>query len=327
MMRLLSLFLSVMTGFSLFAQKGPVAVIENGKPVIRHKVVAKENWYSVARNFNLRPADIASANGLGIDKPLNIGQTLDIPLTPDNFVQSGKPEADEAFVPVQHVVQQGEGLYRIGQSYNKVGSDAVKRMSNLTNDAIRPGMRLVVGYLKVKKGQSALAGQAAVSPPLPAPADQPVQTKPVAPVPTANTETPPVRKPEPTKPAAPVTPTPAQRTEPAATLPSGTGFFTGLFIEQARTGQVVSVTGMGASFKSTSGWNDGKYYVLMSGVEPGTVVKITDAAGGATVYAKVLGDLPPIRENEGLQARLSNAAMSKLGLPEGTHSLSFHWNK
>lgn len=329
MLRLLSFFLCAMTGFISVAQTGPVAVIENGKPVIRHQVVAKENWYSVARNFNLRPAEIASANGLGIDKPLNIGQKLDIPLTSDNFVQSGKPASDEAFIPVSHVVQQGEGLYRIGQLYNKVGSEAVKRMSNLPSDAIRPGMRLVVGYLKVKKSQSAFAGQA-VTPPVPTTA-QATPAKPAAPVttvPPANTEPVTAPKTEPVKTvAAPATSAPATRTEPATSLPSGTGFFTGLFIEQAKTGQVVTVSGPGASFKSTSGWNDGKYYVLMNGVEAGTVVKISDPAGGATIYAKVLGDLPPIRENEGLQARLSNAGMSKLGLAEGTHSLTFHWNK
>lgn len=318
-----------MTGFISVAQTGPVAVIENGKPVIRHQVVAKENWYSVARNFNLRPAEIASANGLGIDKPLNIGQKLDIPLTSDNFAQLGKPGSDEAFIPVTHIVQQGEGLYRIGQMYNKVGSEAVKRMSNLPSDAIRPAMRLVIGYLKVKKNQSAFAGQA-VTPAVTATA-QAIPAKPAAPAtppPSANTEQATAPKTEPVKQVvAPAAPASTPRTETGTTLPSGTGFFTGLFIEQAKTGQVVTVSGPGASFKSTSGWNDGKYYVLMNGVEAGTVVKIADPAGGATIYAKVLGDLPPIRENEGLQARLSNAGMSKLGLAEGTHSLTFHWNK
>jgi LysM repeat protein len=329
MMRLLSLFLSVMTGFMSVAQTGPVALIEDGKPVIRHKVIAKENWYSVARNFNLRPAEIASANALGIEKPLNIGQSLDIPLTADNFAQTGKPAGDEAFIPVYHVVQQGEGLYRIGQLYNKVGSEAVKRMSNMSSDAIRPGMRLVIGYLKVKKSQSAFAAKA-VTPPVAA-AEPTPPAKPAAPVSApvspSTTQAPPTPKAEPVKPVNPPAVTPVQPSAQTSALPAGTGFFTGLFIEQAKVGQVVTVSGNGASFKSTSGWNDGKYYVLMNGVEPGTVVKITEAAGGATVYAKVLGDLPPIRENEGLQARISNAAMAKMGLPEGTHSLTFHWNK
>jgi LysM repeat protein len=327
MMRLLSFLLSILTGSILFAQSGPVAVIEQGKPIIRHKVIAKENWYSVARNFNLRPVEIATANGLGIDKPLNIGQSLDVPLTTENFAQSGKPAADEAFIPVYHVVQQGEGLYRIGQLYNKVGSEAVKKMSKMSADAIKPGMRLVVGYLKVKKSQSAFAGQAVtpvvtVAEQTPSPKSAPVVSTTAAP---STTQVSPTPKVEPAKPASPVNTTAVQRTEPAASLPPGSGFFSGLYIDQSKTGQMGTATGPGASFKSTSGWNDGKFYVLMNGVEPGTVVKISDPAGGPSIYAKVLGDLPPIRENEGLQARLSNAAMSKLGLAEGTHTLTYQW--
>ena len=329
MMRLLSFLLSILTGSILFAQTGPVAVIEQGKPIIRHKVVAKENWYSVARNFNLRPAEIATANGLGIDKPLNIGQSLDVPLTPDNFAQGGKPAADEAYIPVYHVVQQGEGLYRIGQLYNKVGSEAVKRMSNMPTDAIKPGMRLVVGYLKVKKSQSAFAGQAVT--PVTTVAEQTPAVKPAQPVNSTvtppTTQVTPAPKPEPARPVNTTSPAPVIRNEQAASLPPGSGFFSGLFYDQSKTGQMGTATAPGASFKSTSGWNDGKYYVLMNGVEPGTVVKISDPAGGPSIYAKVLGDLPPIRENEGLQARLSNAAMSKLGLPEGKHTLTYQWYK
>lgn len=321
MMRLLSTFLCTLVGIGLHAQSGSVvAVVEGGKPVIRHKVVAKENWYSVGRNFNLRPADIAAANGLGMEKALNIGQSLNIPLTADNFAQSGKPAADEAFVPVYHVVQGGEGLYRIGQIYNKVGTDAIKRMSSLPNDAIKPGMRLVVGYLKVKKGQSSLAGQS-VTPPVTT-AEVPAKTQAATPTPA-----PPVPKTEPAKPTAPAQPAPKPITESAATLPAGSGFFSGLFSEQSRTGETVEQNGNASSFKSTSGWNDGKYYMLMNGVEPGTIVRITGGTPVTSIYAKVLGDLPPIKENEGLQARLSNAAFAKLGLAEGTHPLTFAWNR
>lgn len=325
MMRLLSTFLCTLVGIALYAQSGSVVVVvEGGKPVIRHKVVAKENWYSVGRNFNQRPGEIASANGLTMEKPLNIGQSLNIPLTADNFTQSGKPATDEAFVPVYHVVQAGEGLYRIGQLYNKVGTDAVKRMSSLNTDAIKPGMRLVVGYLKVKKGQSALAAQS-VSPPetkQDTPAISPVKPPVAEPVSVA-----PAPKTEPAKPVTPAQPAVKPQAEAPASLPAGAGFFAGLFTEQSRTGQLIEQSGSASSFKSTSGWNDGKYYILMNGVEAGTVVRINNGTSGEPIFAKVLGDLPPIKENEGLQARLSNAAFAKLGLSEGLHTLSFLWNK
>lgn len=71
-------------------------------------------------------------------------------------------------------------------------------------------------------------------------------------------------------------------------------------------------TGEAASFKSTSGWQDKKYYALINDVAPGTIIKViyTDKI----VYAKVLGSLPEMKENTGLLLRLSNSATSHLGI-------------
>lgn len=71
--------------------------------------------------------------------------------------------------------------------------------------------------------------------------------------------------------------------------------------------------GEAATFKSTSGWQDKKYYVLINDVTPGTIVKISSADNKA-VYAKVLGSMPEMKENNGLLLRISNAAASYLGI-------------
>jgi hypothetical protein len=78
-----------------------------------------------------------------------------------------------------------------------------------------------------------------------------------------------------------------------------------------------SVMGQAGIFKSTSGWQDGKYYALINNVPVGAIVKITDQATGKSVYAKVLGQLPDMRESAGLTVRLSNAAAAELGEREG----------
>ena len=70
-------------------------------------------------------------------------------------------------------------------------------------------------------------------------------------------------------------------------------------------------------FKSTSGWQDAKYYVLMNNVVPGTVLRITSKNTGRQVFAKVLGAVPPGKESEGLLLRISNAAAAALGVPNG----------
>jgi hypothetical protein len=67
----------------------------------------------------------------------------------------------------------------------------------------------------------------------------------------------------------------------------------------------------------------------MNDVVPGTIVKLTATATAKTIHAKVLGAVPPGKESEGMLLRVSNAAASALGIPEGgaTISLSLVWYK
>ena len=67
-------------------------------------------------------------------------------------------------------------------------------------------------------------------------------------------------------------------------------------------------------FKTTSGWEDGKFYLLIDDVTPGTIVKIINPANNHTIYAKVLGEMAGIRQNEGYGIRISNAGASLLNV-------------
>lgn len=318
-----------------------VAMQEAGKMYLQHSVQPKENWYSVGRMFNQSPSVIASFNGLKMDKGLSIGQKLRIPLNAQNLSMGGQTASDEVLIPIHHTVKEKEGLYRIGQTYNKVSVDQLKAWNKLKSDEVVIGSDLIVGYLKVKKDLSPLAG-AAVQPPVVSPANpaaetakttppvKPAEEKPAPantnkPAPTVNAEpvkpTPanqprdekpePVTKPEEVKPA-PVTPAsnPTVRTD----APSTEGAFSAVYKEQAKGNN--QLTGVAAIFKSTSGWKDGKYYVLMNKVTPGTIVKITSLTTQRTVYAKVLGEIPPGKENDGLLIRISNAASAQLQVAE-----------
>ena len=73
-----------------------------------------------------------------------------------------------------------------------------------------------------------------------------------------------------------------------------------------------AMNGNAGIFKSTSGWNDGKYYALINNVAVGTIVKVSNPVTGKTVYAKVLGNLPDMKESIGLTARISDAAATEL---------------
>ena len=293
------------------AQSGLIVQGTSPDLYLVHDVQAKENWYSIGRLYNLSPRELAPYNKTTLEKPLSIGQQIRIPLTSVNFSQNGSKQADETFVPVYHVVQEKEGMYRVSVNHNKVSTDNLKKWNGLQTDQLNNGMKLIVGYLKVKEGQSAIAsgGSDVV-----AGANSVVKTTtPAAPVkstpPVTEKTDLPVKKDEPLV----AKEEPATRVEQVknAGAPANHrgGFFRAQYDESGK-----SVTGNAATFKSTSGWEDGKYYALMNNVPIGTIIKVTFSSTNKSIYAKVLGQLPDMRESAGLTVRLSDAAASELGV-------------
>jgi hypothetical protein len=104
---------------------------------------------------------------------------------------------------------------------------------------------------------------------------------------------------------------------PVASVPASAPHFNGGKFKADFSDGGKSVAGQAGIFKSTSGWQDGKYYALINNVSVGTIVKITDQATGKSVYAKVLGQLPEMKESAGLTIRVSNAAAAELGEGDG----------
>ena len=99
------------------------------------------------------------------------------------------------------------------------------------------------------------------------------------------------------------------------TASTAEGAFASIFTKDLGNKSLNNKTGEAATFKSTSGWQDKKYYVLMNDVTPGTIVKL-GSGNSKVVYAKVLGSVPEMKENNGLLLRVSNAAASYLGIAD-----------
>lgn len=315
------LFFVLLSG--LTAQSYDLTVqAEGGKLFLNHTVAPKENLYSIGRLYNISPKEIAPLNGLTISSGLEINQVIKIPLTAANFAQQGTAKADEMFVPLYHTVAEKEGLFRIGQNFNKVSADNLKSWNGLSSESISVGQPLVVGFLRVKKEQSALAangikkigGMVNATPPPATTANAPAATQPQQPVATTT------NVPNPAPQNTNTTP-PASTTSSSAGADEGTGFFKPVYQQQARGSSFRSEMGAGAIFKSTSGWQDAKYYALMNNITPGTIVRITNSTNNRTIFAKVLGELPPGKENEGLLIRISNAAAAELKI--GAKELRF----
>jgi hypothetical protein len=362
---------------------------QTGKLYLEHTVVAKENWYSIGRLYNISPKEIAPFNKLTMAQPLNIGQQLEIPLTTANFSQNGLKAPSETLVPLYHIIQEKEWMYRISVNHNKVPIGNLEKWNNINKDQVRAGMHLIVGFLKVKTALSALATNgeqgasagtmaapsadtattivpsastsratahpaskppaitATVAPPQPAAKETATTVKETmatvkgqaqiatpAATPAAVKEEPKPAKDEPrlvrTSPAATSkTAAPATTGTPATTTPATTAtpaiHFNGGYFRNDFTDGGKSANGPAGIFKSTSGWQDGKYYALMNNVPVGTIVKINVPSTGKSIYAKILGQLPDMKESAGLTVRISNAAASELGEAEGKFTVEMRY--
>lgn len=285
-----------------------------------HAIAPKENFYSIGRLYNVAPKEIAIYNNLVFEKGLTLGQSIKIPLSANNFLQGEEAKPEEALIPVYHVVQAKEGLYRISVNYNKVPLDALKKWNKLPGDVVSNGTRLIVGYLKVLKDQSPLAGKDVTVPKADVAVKKPVEVKPDIP----KEREPAVRNPE------IVTDKPKEKiVDPAMTRPveHNGGTFKKLFSDQQDKRSLVSASGSAAIFKTTSGWQDGKYYCFINDALPGTIIKITNNATNKSVYAKVLDAVPDIKQNEGLLLRVSNSAAEELGAGENQFDCSITYAK
>jgi len=96
----------------------------------------------------------------------------------------------------------------------------------------------------------------------------------------------------------------------------------GYFAAQFQKGKN-ELSGDASIFKTASGWLDKKYYILINSIDAGTIVKIN--FNRKTVYAKVLGPLPDVKEDYGLILRMSNAAASVLGAPDTKFAVTINY--
>jgi LysM repeat protein len=287
-----------------FAQNELLVQSNDKGMYLLHTVSPKENFYSIGRLYNLPPKEIAALNGLDMANGLSIGQTIQVPLSSANFTQ----QSDKGR-PVYYMVGEKEGLYRVSTKNNKVLMADLRKWNNLSNDNISAGQKLIVGFLTSPEANNIVATNPATV----------TDNKPVQ-----NTDVPvntPVR-PDPSQPrnepaSNPTTNNTRPVTPQQTPINDGNGgYFKSHFEQQSRSSNLKDQTLTSGIFKTSSGWQDTRYYALIDNVEPGTIVRITNPTNSKTVYAKVLDKMAGIRQNQGLDVRISNAAASVLGVED-----------
>ncbi|MEO6490249.1 MAG: LysM peptidoglycan-binding domain-containing protein [Ferruginibacter sp.] len=291
-----------------------------------HTVAAKESLYSLARKYNIHPRELAAYNNIPVETPLSLGQVIRIPskttMAPlpstvnpektvevDKTVNEPKPVSEkkpapvvssEGSFPIYHKVEKKETLYHISKLYPGVTITDIKKWNKLTTDGLSEGTDLIVGYSK--SGNSTTKA--------------PVEKEPVETI-TVVTKAPEPAKKQPetvapieTKKEVPV----KDEVKSVTGKYFNGGAFKGLYNEQSTAKKnITEEKGKGGIFKSTSGWEDGKYYCLTNTAPAGTIVKVTNNTTQRTVYAKVLDLIPDLKQNSGVIIRISNSAAEELG--------------
>ena len=97
------------------------------------------------------------------------------------------------------------------------------------------------------------------------------------------------------------------------------GYFATLFSYQKKSASFQTLDGTASVFKSISGWQDKKFYILTNEIPIGTIVKIT-TADFKTICAKVINALPDVSNS--IQYRLSDAAAAILGITNKTFQIT-----
>lgn len=114
---------------------------------------------------------------------------------------------------------------------------------------------------------------------------------------------------------------------PSDSLGREEGYFKEAFTDQTASVATLMQLVKSGYFKTISGWQDGKYYLLTNLANPGTYAKLYCPSTQKTVFAKVLGDMSAIRQNEGYDIRISQAAAAALGLRElDLFTLELHYS-
>ncbi|MDB5195914.1 MAG: hypothetical protein JWP88_284 [Flaviaesturariibacter sp.] len=308
MKKLPALILFSFLFFAGFAQAPLLVQVDAKGPHLVHKVAPKEGIYALGRMYSLPPKEIADYNNIDVNSGLTIGQVILIPLTEANYSQT-----KTAGTPVYYTVGAAEGLYRVSSKNGKVLMANLRTWNHLSSDAIQAGQKLIVGYLAPSEAVPATNTTASSSTTVSAPVkQQDVPVEKPKPVETAVVQPPVEAKPEKkmeTIAPPPVTPAPAR----TAVSDGVGGYFKKSFEQQEKTAAAnKDLTATSGIFKTASGWQDAKYYALVDGVDPGTIVRVTNPGNNKSIYAKVLGGMTGIRQNQGYDVRISNAAASIL---------------
>ena len=290
-----------------------------------HTLQNGETLSALAQHYSTTVGDIMRLNGMHADTKLVYGSSIKIPSSANNnTVAYARPAAPQPMTETKtvvaapaananvHVVEKGETLYSISKKYN-VSITQLQIINKLPDLKVSIGQQLIL-----KQGGTGLP---VTNTTINDTYTQPAEKNPV----TANTN----MQQDNNQPAVEdesynhiSSSSNTDATDQPEFKPIGEGYFASQFSSK----KLKKIEGTSMIFKTASGWSDGKYYILMNEADPGSIVKVT-APNGKTIYAKVLWNMGDLKENEGINFRISDAAATALNLTEDKFDIDVSYSK
>lgn len=280
----------------VFSQGYTGKVRNDSAYIVLNIPVPADGWRQFAAQWGISPEQLIQINPTISTVELGLPTEVWMPIA--HLLRNDSVQGHTA---IYHIVGKSEGLYRIGKWYGNQPVSVIKARNKLRSDALKPGQQLLMGFIPAFVNDTTFNTRPVVQQ-----ISNPVPVGSVSD--SAFAESKPVAKPAP----------------PRKILSySGEGLFASEY--SLTEGGAVRKAGRASSFKSESGWADGKFYLLSSSIKPGTVVKVVNQTTGVIIYAKVVGPLPDIRQNNGLSLRVSSAAAAMLGYWEEEGAFDLSW--
>jgi hypothetical protein len=309
--------------FSLLAQKS-------------HKVEPKESLYSIGRKYKVHPKELAEYNNISLSQGVQIGQVIKIPskkkmeplgdenasetksvkkeMKSEDEIILSETKSDNKLISsaIMHKVQKKETLYQISKK-NNVSVEEIKKWNHLSVNGVNEGTELIVGYEKENpKMKNSESDQTLNNPKT---STKKVKTKIAAKEEaqnssneTANTENIEL-KPNEKK----IEQNSNSNKNAEEHKDFNGGYFGSDYNRQINDKSIpTEQKGTASTFKSTSGWDDKRYYCLFNSVKSGTIVKVLNPLNQKYIYAKVLDAIPDLKQNEGVAIIISKAASEQL---------------
>lgn len=122
-----------------------------GEKVFEHSLEEKQTLFSLAKFYGLSVEELYFYNpGLEVQS-LKVGQRIKVPIPNkaivryrvQNFIESN-------FVPVYHVVQRGETMFRISRYYYEMPKEIIMQRNGMMSTDLKTGQVLQIGWMSLE---------------------------------------------------------------------------------------------------------------------------------------------------------------------------------